>query len=88
MARNRTYPIAFKRQLAKEFLAGSTALHGLARRHDVCRNLIVSAATGPLAAALDDQLLLLAAQHHGMSSSIRRIHPVTAAFRCGAEPVS
>ena len=40
MARHRTYPIAFKRQLAQEFLAGGTSLHGLARRHDVCRNLI------------------------------------------------
>ena len=40
MARHRTYPIAFKRQLAQEFLAGGMSLHGLARRHDVCRNLI------------------------------------------------
>lgn len=40
MARHRTYPIAFKRQLAQEFLAGGTSLHGLARRHDVCCNLI------------------------------------------------
>ncbi len=40
MARHRTYPIAFKRQLAQEFLAGGTSLHGLGRRHDVCRNLI------------------------------------------------
>jgi transposase-like protein len=40
MARHRTHPIAFKRQLAQEFLAGGMSLHGLARRHDVCRNLI------------------------------------------------
>ncbi len=40
MARHRTYPIAFKRQLAQEFLAGDVALHALAKRHDVCRNLI------------------------------------------------
>jgi transposase len=40
MARHRTYPIAFKRQVAQEFLSGEVSLHGLAKRHDVCRNLI------------------------------------------------
>ena len=40
MARHRTYPVAFKRQLAQEFLAGDVALHALARRHEVSRNLI------------------------------------------------
>lgn len=40
MARHRTYPIAFKRQVAQEFLSGEMSLHGLAKRHDVCRNLI------------------------------------------------
>jgi transposase len=39
MARHRTHSIEFKRQVAQEFLAGET-LHGLAKRHDVCRNLI------------------------------------------------
>jgi transposase-like protein len=39
MARYRTHSIEFKRQVAREFLAGET-LHGLAKRHDVCRNLI------------------------------------------------
>ena len=39
MAKHRTYSIEFKRQVAQEFLAGET-LHGLARRHDVFRNLI------------------------------------------------
>ncbi len=39
MAKHRTYSIEFKRQVAQEFLAGET-LHGLARRHDVSRNLI------------------------------------------------
>jgi transposase len=39
MAKHRTYSIAFKRQVVQEFLAGET-LHGLAKRHDVCRNLI------------------------------------------------
>ena len=39
MAKHRTYSIEFKRQVAQEFLTGET-LHGLARRHDVSRNLI------------------------------------------------
>lgn len=39
MARHRTHSIEFKRQVAQEFLAGET-LYGLARRHDICRNLI------------------------------------------------
>ena len=39
MARHRTHSADFKRQVAQEFLAGET-LHGLAKRHDVSRNLI------------------------------------------------
>ena len=39
MAKHRTHSIEFKRQVAQEFLGGET-LHGLAKRHDVCRNLI------------------------------------------------
>ena len=39
MARHRTYSIEFKRQVAQEFLSGET-LYGLAKRHDICRNLI------------------------------------------------
>ena len=39
MARHRSYSIEFKRQVAQEFLGGET-LYGLARRHDVSRNLI------------------------------------------------
>jgi transposase-like protein len=39
MARHRSHSIAFKRQIAQEFLAGET-LHGLAKRHDISRNLI------------------------------------------------
>ena len=40
MARqHRSQSVAFKRQVAEEFLAGET-LHGLAKRHDLCRNLI------------------------------------------------
>ena len=39
MARHRSHSIAFKRQVVEEFLAGET-LHGLAKRHDLSRNLI------------------------------------------------
>ena len=39
MAKHRSHSIEFKRQIAQEFIAGET-LHGLAKRHDVSRNLI------------------------------------------------
>jgi transposase len=38
-AEHRSYSIEFKRQVAQEFLTGET-LYGLAKRHDICRNLI------------------------------------------------
>jgi len=39
MARHRSHSIAFKRQVAGEFIAGET-LHALSKRHDVSRQLI------------------------------------------------
>lgn len=39
MARHRSHSVEFKRQVAQEFLGGET-LHGLAKRHDLSRNLI------------------------------------------------
>ena len=39
MARHRTHSDEFKRQIAQEFVTGET-LHGLAKRHDLSRNLI------------------------------------------------
>jgi transposase-like protein len=39
MPRHRSHSIEFKRQVAQEFLGGET-LHGLAKRHDLSRNLI------------------------------------------------
>ncbi|MEX0407908.1 transposase [Aquibium sp. LZ166] len=39
MVRHRTHSIEFKRQVAQEYLSSET-LHGLAKRHDVTRNLI------------------------------------------------
>jgi|ERR1700683_2595711 transposase len=39
MAKHRSHSTEFKRQVAQEFLGGET-LHGLAKRHDLSRNLI------------------------------------------------
>jgi transposase len=39
MVKHRSHGMEFKRQVAQEFLAGET-LHGLAKRHDISRNLI------------------------------------------------
>ena len=39
MARHRSHSVEFKRQVAQEFLNGET-LHGLAKRHDISRQLI------------------------------------------------
>jgi len=39
MARHRTHSIDFKRQVVQDYLAGET-LHGVARRHDLSRNLV------------------------------------------------
>jgi transposase-like protein len=39
MPRHRSHSIEFKRQVAQEYIAGEP-LHGLAKRHDVSRNLI------------------------------------------------
>lgn len=39
MAKHRSYSVEFKRQVVQDYLAGET-LHGLAKRHDISRNLI------------------------------------------------
>ena len=53
MAKHRSHSIEFKRQVAQEFIAGET-LHGLARRHDVSRNLIRIWVSKYEAGAFDD----------------------------------
>ena len=40
MRKHRSYPVEFKRQVAQEYLAGETLLHGLAKRHEINRNLV------------------------------------------------
>ena len=39
MAKHRSHSVEFKRQVAREYLAGET-LHALSKRHDISRNLI------------------------------------------------
>src|SRR5260370_20765833 len=39
MAKHRSYSVEFKRQVVQDYLAGET-LYGLAKQHDVSRNLI------------------------------------------------
>ena len=53
MPRHRSHSIEFKRQVAQEFIGGET-LHGLAKRHDVSRNLIRIWVSKYEAGAFDD----------------------------------
>jgi transposase len=54
MAKHRTHSTGFKRQIAQEFIAGET-LHGLAKRHDLSRNLIRIWVARYEAGAFDDE---------------------------------
>ena len=53
MTKHRSHSIAFKRQVAQEFISGET-LHGLAKRHDLSRNLVKVWVEKHEAGALDD----------------------------------
>jgi transposase len=53
MTKHRSHSIEFKQQVAQEFLGGET-LHGLAKRHDISRNLIRVWVEKYEAGALDD----------------------------------
>jgi transposase-like protein len=56
MARqHRSHSVAFKRQVAEEYLAGET-LHGLAKRHDIARNLVRIWVTKYEVGAFDDDV--------------------------------
>lgn len=55
MAKHRIHSTEFKRQVAQEFLAGET-LHGLAKRHDLSRNLIRIWVAKYESGALDDDV--------------------------------
>ena len=54
MARHRSYSIEFKRQVAQVYLGGES-LNGLARRHDVSRNLMRVWIAKYEAGAVDDE---------------------------------
>jgi transposase len=55
MAKHRSHSVAFKRQVAQEFIAGET-LHGLSKRHDISRQLIRIWVGKYEAGALDDDV--------------------------------
>jgi len=53
--RHRSHSIEFKRQIVAEYHAGET-LYGLAKRHDLCRNLIRVWIEKAEAGAFDDEV--------------------------------
>src|ERR1700731_3701909 len=53
MAKHRSHSVAFKRQVAEEFITGET-LHALSKRHDISRQLIRIWVGKFEAGALDD----------------------------------
>jgi transposase-like protein len=55
MAKHRTHSVEFKRQVSQEYLSGGT-LHGLAKRHNVSRNLIRIWVEKYQAGALDEDV--------------------------------
>jgi transposase len=55
MAKHRSHSVAFKRQVAEEFIAGE-ALHALSKRHDISRQLIRIWVGKFEAGALDDDV--------------------------------
>ena len=55
MAKRRTHGVAFKRQVAEEFIAGE-ALHAVPKRHDISRQLIRIWVSKFEAGALDDDV--------------------------------
>jgi transposase len=55
MTKYRSHSVAFKRQVAEEFLAGET-LHALSKRHDISRQLVRIWVGKFEAGALDDDV--------------------------------
>ena len=55
MTKHRSHSVAFKRQIAQEFIGGET-LHGLSKRHDISRQLIRIWVGKYEAGALDDDV--------------------------------
>jgi len=65
MARYRNHSIEFKRQVVQEYLAGDVSLHGLAKRHRICRNLIRLWLTRYEAGELNEEAPLMAGSPAG-----------------------
>jgi transposase-like protein len=74
MAKHRTHSLEFKRQVAQEFLAGET-LNGLARRHDLSRNLIRIWVEKFEAGALDEDVVAadLIGQYEARIAALERL---------------
>lgn len=74
MARHRTHSLEFKRQVAQEYLGGET-LHGLAKRHDLSRNLIRIWVQRYEAGALDEDAVAadLVEQYEARIAALERL---------------
>src|SRR3979490_1410252 len=74
MAQHRSHRVAFKRQVAQEFIGGET-LHALSRRHDISRQLIRIWVGKFEAGALDDdvQAADLLQEYEARVAALRRM---------------
>ncbi len=74
MPRHRSHSVEFKLQVAQEFLGGET-LHGLAKRHDLSRNLIRIWVDKYEAGALDDDARAadLVQEYEGRIAALERL---------------
>jgi transposase-like protein len=74
MAKHRVHSIEFKRQVVGEYSAGET-LYGLARRHDICRNLIRVWVAKAEAGEFDDEVEAsnLLSEYEGKIAALERL---------------
>ena len=91
MARHHSYSIEFKRQVAREYVGGES-LNGLARRHDVSRNLIRVWIAKYEAGAFDDEFQAadLLQQYEAKVAALGgagKLPPSECAFRVGVDEV-
>src|SRR5260370_34831387 len=74
MAKHRSYSVEFKRQVVQDYLAGET-LYGLAKQHDISRNLIRIWIAKHEAGALDSDTAAAAmlAEHDARIAALERL---------------
>lgn len=74
MAKHRVHSIEFKRLVVAEYAAGET-LYGLAKRHDICRNLIRVWVAKSEAGAFDDEVETghLLTEYEGRIAALERL---------------